>query len=1224
MSWFADLAGKAEEFLNKVDQGAASALKIEGNGLPFTSRSATGDDWPAAKISRKGSIPNLSEPSQALNNELRSGILGRPASAQHKKTFSNASAPAAAHSDDALIEFLNAPVQQKSRDAPSKPEVIAKDEEPSSIESDCKEEPGDEGKGESEVPEIPSGLDVDSENSLLRNEILNMNREMSQLFGRIKSHEKETKMLRKDLEREKESTRQLSSRIRDLQERENDMRQMLEAKDSQVSVLKVRLEEAEEKFQNAETCLRQTVLDHEKLINASSESIAFQNNALESLRKQLEETEAALANERDSSRFQNQENMEKLSMLEQTQSTLAASFAEAENRAEIQAQIAEKRRKDILVIESRVQQAQQELADYKQKAQRILSSKDTLIATLKSNRQSSESVDTSDSLEMEQLRQERDLLQEEVSKQRTALDQLKVQMNELETGHQNALAGAQDQLRYQNELLEEERLRTRELQNQCSNLNDELVFLREDLTQQKFNFAAKIQDRDMEIEKMRKQLMAKKTSSASQVEMDNRLQALTQNLIQKQTQIEQLTTDKSTLIHQVERLERRRQDTVYRGNGGHGQDTYLLMNSTDDGMEETIMNSAKAHIPSFMVESPFDGKMTRRVKRVYSTLDTFSVRLGVFLRRFPIARIMVLAYMGLLHLWVMIVLLTYQPEIHFDERPSTDDPDSGINVSTPSELVTAMSNMQMTSTPIKAHSLISHENRVKSSSTKRSLSAIEIQTPSSRSTFEEVPPASLDSSVLTVIRNSKAEGLLKNIEKSLDAQLGDGATKPATKRVISKFLMELSHLIPDENYRLESTLSDMDITIDSLKESKEPDYEVTPRQSLSTASAIYGSDSLCFCRQRPDETSMRTPQQRTETTIDDFLSPLIDSSALDMTRGARRNYADWIAKILDVQLANLKLKLESQFREELGKLRSDKNREIQEISENYERQLSIVRETACDLEKQLKRAARDFIQMNEVKSRQIKELKGLLESEQEKQRNCPTRDDIELAIESERLALQQRHTEKLTSIIEKTRAMIFEIHEQHQNAVSRISQELVQVTRERDLLREELVDSKTRMSHLERNMRRCRQCANVLGLNDELTHSSNGNQEAVSRNSSSGLVDTVSNGGTTYLSARSGSVTSSDGMNVSNRETRNVLDVLGAMRSSLPIFDLPKSRSETVSKNSSVNDESLENNSVRAKSLALSPMDLAQVSAKLRKQLKNLEASLNKKDEEDRRSVSNS
>ena len=54
-----------------------------------------------------------------------------------------------------------------------------------------------------------------------------------------------------------------------------------------------------------------------------------------------------------------------------------------------------------------------------------------------------------------------------------------------------------------------------------------------------------------------------------------------------------------------------------------------------------------------------------------------SIRLGVFLRRYPMARIMVLLYMvgrcpacrahatqGCLHAWVLLVLLTYTPELH--------------------------------------------------------------------------------------------------------------------------------------------------------------------------------------------------------------------------------------------------------------------------------------------------------------------------------------------------------------------------------------------------------------------------------------------------------------------------------------------------------------------------------------------------------------------------------
>ncbi|KAM7300133.1 hypothetical protein ISCGN_020697, partial [Ixodes scapularis] len=82
------------------------------------------------------------------------------------------------------------------------------------------------------------------------------------------------------------------------------------------------------------------------------------------------------------------------------------------------------------------------------------------------------------------------------------------------------------------------------------------------------------------------------------------------------------------------------------------------------GFGQSSEDNTRARLPGMFAESPFDGTMTRKVKRAYGVIDSFSVRAGVFLRRYPLARIFILVYMGLLHFWVMIVLLTYEPEIH--------------------------------------------------------------------------------------------------------------------------------------------------------------------------------------------------------------------------------------------------------------------------------------------------------------------------------------------------------------------------------------------------------------------------------------------------------------------------------------------------------------------------------------------------------------------------------
>ena len=85
------------------------------------------------------------------------------------------------------------------------------------------------------------------------------------------------------------------------------------------------------------------------------------------------------------------------------------------------------------------------------------------------------------------------------------------------------------------------------------------------------------------------------------------------------------------------------------------------------------------------MESPFDTGVARRVKRAYSSLDSVGVRIGVFLRRYPLARIFILIYIvssnfylvliekiqhltnvillqALLQFWVLIVLFSQSPE----------------------------------------------------------------------------------------------------------------------------------------------------------------------------------------------------------------------------------------------------------------------------------------------------------------------------------------------------------------------------------------------------------------------------------------------------------------------------------------------------------------------------------------------------------------------------------
>jgi len=62
------------------------------------------------------------------------------------------------------------------------------------------------------------------------------------------------------------------------------------------------------------------------------------------------------------------------------------------------------------------------------------------------------------------------------------------------------------------------------------------------------------------------QLTNKTLSSSSQTELENRLHLLTETLIQKQTTLEALGTEKSALVFQLERLEQQLKNSQ----GGQG------------------------------------------------------------------------------------------------------------------------------------------------------------------------------------------------------------------------------------------------------------------------------------------------------------------------------------------------------------------------------------------------------------------------------------------------------------------------------------------------------------------------------------------------------------------------------------------------------------------------------------------------------------------------------
>jgi len=172
-------------------------------------------------------------------------------------------------------------------------------------------------------------------------------------------------------------------------------------------------------------------------------------------------------------------------------------------------------------------------------------------------------------------------------------------------------------------------------------LREQLDYAQEELYKQKSTTSTRLAERETEIERLRSQLTTKSLGSTTEKELENRLHLLTENLIQKQTLIEALQSEKHSIFLQLERSEKRLDDyeKIFASKANSGSVSIRMGHGGD---EEMLLPNSKE--PIFR-ESPYDHEVTKKVKRAATEIDKFSIRLGVFLKKYPIARIFVLFYM---------------------------------------------------------------------------------------------------------------------------------------------------------------------------------------------------------------------------------------------------------------------------------------------------------------------------------------------------------------------------------------------------------------------------------------------------------------------------------------------------------------------------------------------------------------------------------------------------
>jgi len=581
MSWLQNLAKKGENFLDQLDQQAGAAIEqaeVKIKGQNETDRDGEGYS-PSKRIS----------PMATMDRRLNTGGMSRSMSDRHLANHSPIqSVDRTLDRASPLFRSISQSSRLSSRDkrADFDPDQLsttwsepAHSDVPSQANSESEFEvvsgPGSVVGNDSKMP-MNESINLSLENRLLRQELNNLNLEITRLIDAQRKSDRELELQNQELLRRRRSEPETS--VEDLEkERERHMRD-IDIKESQFEWEKTSLSEALSKAQ---------------------------------ISLQREKTKTA--------------------ELTTQCRTLKVTFDHLKHDAD----------------------------DYKVKAQRILQSKEKIIESLKvgNTATNDDSPDAPQlpvghqlisSVNLEELKHELEMAREESRSAKMQRENLRSELARSETqgaSDYEVVEARNFELDQQNQDMNKER---GELEADLMNVRQELRQLQEDFGSARQGLRERLANKDQEIAKIRGELMTRQ----SDTELEKRLRSLADTVIKKQTTIEALSSDKSSLLLEIERYKRNPHHIHAVPSGGG-----LRNRRQADFDYESSMDQS-----SLIADSRDDA--VGKIKRAVGAIDKLSIRLGVLLRRYPTIRLLVIVYMIMLHVWTSVVLVTYEPEVH--------------------------------------------------------------------------------------------------------------------------------------------------------------------------------------------------------------------------------------------------------------------------------------------------------------------------------------------------------------------------------------------------------------------------------------------------------------------------------------------------------------------------------------------------------------------------------
>ncbi|CAI2309969.1 unnamed protein product [Caenorhabditis sp. 36 PRJEB53466] len=397
------------------------------------------------------------------------------------------------------------------------------------------------------------------------------------------------------------------------------VKSQLFAKDSQISVLKTKLSETEKKLEKrsqdyyemkAEKEMLEKRVENQKVSSQEMDSL----QELKLARQKAQDQKERAVEECNSHR-------RKIVALEE----------------EIRAMVEQLR-----LAKFNLNENKKEFDEYKNKAQKILTAKEKLVESLKSEQGigSSERPVHLLQAEVEEIRVERDLTKADLESAQMQVYTLRSDMEELEVQIRDLQSQLSDQKRSH---LEEKQTwdSTIGLLNEkveCSRIENE--FTKQEMKRQGDLHQSKMLEKENELRKAISETRARMRDEQTKNEDDGAAQ-LSDLLLQKQQQLEDVMRTNQVLNVRLERLQK-----------ATNRDTSIAIDSN---------NSPSHTSSSHPLLSNINHQQTRNALQ---TVDSTAFKLFSMLRGHPSARLFFVLYFIMMHMWLFFIVLTYTPEIH--------------------------------------------------------------------------------------------------------------------------------------------------------------------------------------------------------------------------------------------------------------------------------------------------------------------------------------------------------------------------------------------------------------------------------------------------------------------------------------------------------------------------------------------------------------------------------